>query len=126
MHFFVPKASPEEAESAYAQLAEWCRRPLPKGDRRIYEIDWVHDGEEWTATVGEPLRGRRIRTRRVRGETVAKTTRLSDAAVVLAIFPGAPYLVVTDAVPLGTTRSAWVNPFMAGVPEAIRYFESVP
>ena len=41
---------------------------------------------------------------------------MSDPAVVQAIFPGDPYVVVTDKRPIGTARSKWENPFMAGRP----------
>jgi hypothetical protein len=64
----------------------------------------------------------------VHGERIASVGRrkagmkVRDPAVVLAIFPGVPWLVVTDARPVGTKLSAWVNPFMAGRPERFEYF----
>lgn len=98
------------------------RAPLPI-EERIYEIQWSHDGEEWTATVGASLRGTRTQTRRINGERREVTDRLSDAARVLAIFSGVPYVVVTDARPLGHGRSRWSNPFMAGDPGLVRRFD---
>lgn len=47
-----------------------------------------------------------------RGEADDVTTRLSDGATVLAIFPGNPYLVVTDAWPMTDRFSGWENPFL--------------
>lgn len=123
MHFFVPKADPDEAESVYGQLAACCGRPVPAHGRRISSITFTHNGEQWTAEVGKRLSGSRTRQRRRKGGVVEVTTPLSDAATVLAIFGGAPYLVVTDARPLGGQISAWVNPFMAGQPTNVTYFQ---
>ena len=53
--FFVPAATPDNQEMVYADFAEWCGRPVPELERRIYSIPYVHDGEEWTATVGQTL-----------------------------------------------------------------------
>ena len=50
--FFVPAATPDEQESVYADMAADCNRAVPDPDRRIYSITYVHDGAEWTATVG--------------------------------------------------------------------------
>lgn len=122
----MPKASRDETERIYQELAEWCQRPIPNVDQRIYEIEWEHDGEEWTAIVGEKLRGQRVRVRRRRGRDVETRTPLSDSATVLAIFAGEPYFVVTDARPLGSVVSAWVNPLMAGRPRDVRYFANAP
>src|SRR5579875_2980020 len=70
--FFVPPEhpdfTPEQQEAAYAEFAAMCRRPVPESDKRIYSITYVHDGEEWTATVGEPLRGVRYKTVRSHGQ----------------------------------------------------------
>lgn len=123
--FSVPHAeTPEEAERVYASFAEWCRVPVPPPGKRIHSITYVHDGEEWTATVGEQLRGRRTRTMRRKAGPTEVTTRLSDSATVLAIFPGSPYLVVTDARPITSRPSGWENPFMAGRPRGISYFDA--
>lgn len=90
--FFVPAATLEDQESAYADLAKLSRCAVPPVERRIYSIAYTHDGEEWTATVGEHLKGARYRTSRVRGQKVEREQRLSDPAVVLAIFRRQPFL----------------------------------
>ena len=105
----------------YAELAEWCGR-APDA-RRIQSIDYLHDGVIWRATVGEPLRGTKTQRRRRGGKAVDVSTPVSDPATVLAIFPGTPYLVVTNGRPLTDLVSWWANPFMAGKPEVVRYFE---
>ena len=120
--FFVPAATPENEESVYANFAEACRAAVPPRERRIYSITYVHDGEEWTATVGKELRGVRRRTVRRRGQSTEQETRVSDPALVLAIFAGYPYMVVTNAGIDPGVRSAWVNPFMAGQPRSVTYF----
>lgn len=122
--FFVPKASSsEDAEHLYANLAQLCGRPVPEPAQRVFQIEWVHDGDCWVATVGERLHGRRTRTRRRKGTAREVTEPLSDPAIVLAIFPEVPYLVVTDARPLGSAPSSWANPFMAGRPTSINRFD---
>ena len=123
MKFFVPHATPEETEDVYASFAEMCGRGVPPPERRIYSIRFISDGEEWTATVGEQLRGTDTRTRRRKGQKVEVTRRLSDQAVVLAIFAGTPYMVATNARPLTGVVSKFVNPFMAGQPATVTFFE---
>ncbi len=118
--FFVPAAAPENQEEVYAGFAEWCRKPVPPPQRRVYQIVWVHDGEEWTATVGEHLHGVKLRRRRGRGP-VERGAPVTDPAIVLAIFADAPYTVITNARISGAT-SQWVNPFMAGEPRSVIYF----
>lgn len=124
--FFVPEASDDQAEQTYEALAAFAgRAPLPV-ERRIYEIVWMHDGEEWTATVGATLRGSLTKTKTVRGARREVTQRLSSSARVLAIFPGDPYLVVTDAQPIGPRPSDWANPLGAGGPSGVRRFDPPP
>jgi hypothetical protein len=103
-------------------FAEWCHRPVPKLTERIYSITYVHDGEDWTATVGETLRGVRHRSTRSRGKKIERTLQLTDPAIVLAVFPGTPFMVVTNHRLAGNVGSAWGNPFMAGQPKSIMYF----
>lgn len=123
MQIFVPNVEPESAEAAYQDLARFAAcEPAPTGER-IASISFRHDGNDWTATVGQSLSGLRVESKRRKGGRVQVKTRLSDAAVVLAIFAGRPYIVVTDARPLGEKSSYWVNPFMAGQPESVSYFE---
>ena len=121
--FFVPAATLETQESVYAGFAEWCKCSVPKLEQRVYSITYIHDGEEWTATVGERLHGIRRRTSRSRGKTIERTIRLSDPALVLAIFPGEPFMVVTNHRIAGNVGSAWENPFFAGQPRSVSYFK---
>lgn len=121
--FFVPAATTDNQESVYAEFARWCGRPVPSPERRIYSITFVHDGEEWTATVGEALRGKRFRTTRSRGMKIEREQPVSDPAIVLAIFPGIPYIVVTNHRIGGrNVGSRWENPFFAGEPDSVTFF----
>ena len=123
--FFVPECSPEKAEQIYLELATWCRRSPPSDNaKRIYSIEWAHDGETWTATVGQRLSGERVRSRRQRGEWRETSTPLKDGAVVLAIFAPDPFMVVTNAAPIARVLTKWANPFMAGEPSGITYFRA--
>jgi hypothetical protein len=116
--FFVPKAEPETWEARYAELAGWCNLTPPAPDKRVYSIQFRHDGDEWTATVGRSLSGTR---RQCKGRQTEETG-LADPAVVLAIFPGRIWMVVTDHRIAGGSFSKWQNPFMAGKPESVSYF----
>lgn len=121
--FFVPAATTDNQESVYAEFARWCSRPVPSLERRIYSIAFVHDGEEWTATVGETLRGKRFRTTHSRGMKIEREQPVSDPAIVLAIFPGIPYIVVTNHRIGGrNVGSRWENPFFAGEPDSVTLF----
>ena len=120
--FFVPNAHPGKDEDLYASLAKMAgRSPLPPGER-IQSISWSHNGEEWVATVGEQLRGTKTQMRTRQKKRVEVTERLKDPATVLAIFPGSPYMVVTN-LGLDAVRSHWANPFMAGQPNSVRLFD---
>jgi hypothetical protein len=122
--FFIPEISAEKQEQIYAELAAWCScKPLAP-EERIYSIGFVHDGEVWTATVGKRLSGRRIKRRKRGVEWIELTTPLSDGAMVVAIFAGAPYMVVTNARPFSRVTTAWENPFMAGEPSSITRFST--
>ena len=122
--FFVPGATPDTQEYVFAGLAKFANQPVPVSDPRVYSIVFDHDLLEWTASVGESLRG--IRLRRVKGGAMELTVSVSIPAMVLAIFPGDPYLVVTDDL-LGNTSvgSHLENPFLAGRPRSVVRF-SVP
>jgi len=122
--FFVPAATSENQESVYAELAGLCRCAAPAMERRIYSISYTHDGEDWTATVGEHLKGVSYQTSRVRGRKVEREHRLSDPAIVLAIFEGNPFFVVTNHRLAGNVGSRWEHPFMAGRPHAVAYFST--
>jgi hypothetical protein len=120
--FFVPfTTSMADAEAAYEQLAKMCHRAPPPKDQRIYSITFSHNGQIWEATVGQRLRGREVKTTKAKGVRREHEISLSDPAVVVAIYPGAPYFVATALEP-NTGRSAWENPFMAGQPSSVAYF----
>ena len=69
--FFVPDVAPDKYEEVFQGLAKFCGSEPPPIDRRIYSIIFVHDGEEWTATVGEQMRGIRLPNRRSRSKKPA-------------------------------------------------------
>lgn len=121
--FFVPAATAENLEAVYADLAKFCGQPPQPSERRIYSITYVHNGETWTATVGKKLSGKGSRTKRIKGKNVEQSYGVSDPATVLAIFPGYPYMVVTNHRLAGNVGSAWENPFLAGQPKSVTYFE---
>jgi hypothetical protein len=81
--FFLPQCLPESEEAVYAHIAETCVREVPPIGRRIYSIDFEHDGIVWTATVGEHLRGRK--SVRVRGKETVEWN-IGDPALVLQSF----------------------------------------
>ena len=119
----IPGVATPDAEAEYARLAEACGSPVPPIGQRIYSISCVHDGERWTATVGQRLKGTRhkiIRHRKTK-TTLEYDIPLDDCAVVVAIFPGVPYRVVTDSGRTNGGRSHWENPFFAGNP-GVTYF----
>ncbi len=121
-HFFVPEATSDTQESIYASFAAWCRSPIPSPDRRVYSITYITKGTEWTATVGECLRGTRYVTTRSHGQKNEQMQFVSDPATVLAIFEGTPFMVVTNqGMPRGV-GSVLANPFLAGHPKSIVYF----
>lgn len=122
--FFVPDTDPEHVEERYAGLAKWAQRPVPPLGERVYSITYMHDGEEWTATVGEQLAGVRRKEGTSRGRRIERVTQLADPATVLAILPGTPYIVVTDHRTTRGVRSAWENPFMAGRPRSVTLFQN--
>jgi hypothetical protein len=120
--FFVPAAPTEMQESVYADLAKLCNCAVPDFGKRIFTIVFVHEGEEWTATVGEKLRG--IRHQIIKSQVMKSQQGrpVGDPALVLAIFPGAPFMVVTNHRIAGSVGSAWQNPFLAGEPKSVTYF----
>ena len=120
--FFVPFTESEsEAESAYSTLAHSCHAALPPLNNRVYSITFKHNGETWVATVGERLAGSKLHVSKSKDVQKQHQVPLSDPAVVVAIFAGNPYFVVTATEP-GIGRSAWENPFMAGSPSAVVHF----
>jgi len=121
-HFFVPNSSPDDAENVFTGMARTCGAEVPPVGERVYSITFTHDGQLWTATVGQTLRGEERRIRRRRGQRYESTTQLQDPATVLAIFPGRPFYVLTDASRGTAVMSQWANPFMA-TPDSITLFD---
>ena len=122
--FFLPRAADDEqAERLYEALAEFAGcEPAPPG-QRVRAIEFDADGARWTAEVGEALRGQRTTSRLRRGELVEHTEVLGSATRVLAIYPGTPHVVVTDAQPITGAPSEWANPFTAR-PERVTRFDA--
>ncbi len=92
-------------------------------ERRIRSITFVHDGTEWTATVGEPMRGVHRRQVRGKGGAIETSEPRSDPATVIEIRAGTPYIVTTNEGRPSRVGSAWENPFMAGRPRKVEYFD---
>ncbi len=120
--FLVPDETPETQESVFADLARIAQSPVPPLAERIYSITYLHDGEEWTATVGESLRGISRKITRSKGKKKERPFPVADPAIVLAIFPGVSYIVVTNHGFPRNVGSAWVNPFLAGQPKSVTRF----
>ena len=124
--FFVPAATAETQESVYADFAKWCSVSVPPPGRRVASIVFKHNGEVWHATVGETMRGTKYSTHKVKGQKVERSQSLSDPALVLAIFPGSTFMVVTNHRLVGNVGSRWENPFLAGQPESTTFFAGRP
>lgn len=120
--FFIPGITSDKQEEVYANFALLCDEPVADVVRRIYSITFVHNSEEWTATVGETLRGVRHAKVRSRGKKISRILQLTDPALVLAIFSGNPLKVVTNSHPIGGVRSQWANPFLVGQITSTVYF----
>ncbi|RBY85917.1 hypothetical protein [Blastococcus sp. TF02A-26] len=120
--FFLPRATDDEqAERLYEALAEFAGcEPAPPG-RRVRCVQFDQDGARWTAEVGEELRGVRTTQQLRRGELIERTETLTSPTRVLAIYPGTPLVVVTDAQPITGASSEWANPFTA-VPDQVVLF----
>ena len=122
--FFLPRASDaEQAERLYDALAEFAGCEPAPADRRVHAIAFAHDGARWKAEVGEELTGRRTTQQLRRGELIERTEHLSSSSRVLAVYPGTPFVVVTDAQPITGTPSEWANPFHAQ-PDQVTYFDA--
>ena len=121
--FFLPRAGDDDqAERLYDALAEFAGcEPAPPG-QRVQSIAFTQDGAQWVAAVGEELAGRRTTQQLRRGELIERTEELSSATRVLAVYPGTPFVVVTDAQPITGTPSEWANPFTA-VPDRVTLFD---
>jgi hypothetical protein len=122
--FFLPRATDDEqAERLYDALAEFAGCEPAPADRRVHSIAFVSEGAQWVAEVGEELSGRRTTQQLRRGEVVERTEHLSSSSRVLAIYPGKPFVVVTDAQPITGAPSEWANPFQAE-PSSVTYFDA--
>ncbi|SEP23896.1 hypothetical protein [Trujillonella endophytica] len=121
--FFLPRAADDEqAERLYEALAEFAGcEPAPRG-QRVRAIEFVQDGARWTAAVGEQLRGERTTQQLRRGEVLERTEVLTSGTRVLAVYPGTPFVVVTDAQPITGAASEWANPFTAA-PDRVTLFD---
>ncbi|HEX8643339.1 MAG TPA: hypothetical protein VF702_05430 [Allosphingosinicella sp.] len=112
--FFVPGVDAENQERVYEELAALANVATPVRKDRVYSITWRHDGVEWTATVGEQLRGSQTITKgRGRLQRMITIPR-SSSDTVLAIFRGLPFVIVHD----NQTRT-WNLPIYAGNPSRI-------
>ena len=120
--FFLPASSPDTVETDFASVAQMAHRAVPELSERIYSITYAHNCEEWTATVGQQLHGVQRRKVRSGGSSVERERSVSDPATVLAIFPGTPYVVVTNYRIAVNVGSKWENPFMAGQPKSVIRF----
>jgi hypothetical protein len=122
--FFLPRASDsEQAERLYDALAEFAGcEPAPRG-QRVQSIAFAQDGAQWVAEVGKELSGQRTTQQLRRGELVERTETLASTSRVLAVYPGTPFVVVTDAQPITGTPSEWANPFLAQ-PDQVTYFDA--
>jgi hypothetical protein len=122
--FFLPRATDDEqAERLYEALAEFAAcEPAPAG-QRVQSIAFTHDGATSVAAVGEELTGRRTTQQLRRGELIERIEELSSPSRVLAIYPGTPFVVVTDAAPITGAQSEWANPFSA-TPDRVTCFDA--
>jgi hypothetical protein len=121
--FFVPRASDaEQAERLYAAFAEFAGVEPAVPRERVRSITFSQDGAEWVAEVGAELRGRRTTRQLRRGELIERTEELSSTSRVLAVYPGVPFTVVTDAAPITSAASEWANPFSAE-PDGVTLFD---
>lgn len=113
--FFLPFLQSDFQESAYAHLARKCNRPVPAAGARIFSVSFELNGFIWIARVGECLKGNRPGQMRhgTRGR------RSEDPAMVVAIFPGAPYCVVTDGAP---GRGSHFDDIFSVTPLAVELF----
>lgn len=111
MEFFIPKAgSGDEATVLYEGFAQRVGAQVPGPGERVASIDFVSRGETWRATVGERLQ------------------RLDppgdDPSLVLAIFPGPAWQIVTDGGALDGPPSAFKPFIVAGLPTSVDLFDA--
>lgn len=113
--FFLPMAPGEMSdEEGLSELARFAGCPVPPEGQRVYSITYKHNGEVWTSTVGETSRGTGWKTIGRGRNKREREIPLSDPCIVLAIFPGNPYTIVTDNGIRKRRASNWANPFIMG------------
>lgn len=116
--FFIPHIDADKQEAAYAELAQMVGTVTANLERRVYSIVWTHDNVEWTATVGEQLRGiATIVQGRGRDKRERRVPRSTDDTV-LAIFEGVPFLIAHD-----NKSRIWNVPILAGEPITVVRFD---
>ena len=115
--FFVPEVPAEKQEEVYTALAHRCGCAVPQPKDRVYSIRFRHDGEDWTATVGEELRGTKTVTKGRGRNKIERSVPLSNSSKVVAIFDGVPFFVWHNG-----ASHIWANPFMAGRPYMVTLF----
>lgn len=106
--FFIPLVDAAHQEEAYHGMAAFVGGvPLPSHER-IYSITFRHDGEVWTATVGERMKGKATATSAVGRERAEPDPLRWSADTVIAIYAGGtvPYLIAHD----GAGRNRWNMP----------------
>lgn len=107
--FFVPLVEPDNQEAAYQDMAKFAGAAPRAAGNRIYSMTWRHDGVVWTATVGETLTGvETVTIGRGRDRKYREVPRSTNDTV-MAIFPGAPGLIVHD-----DKSKRWANPILTG------------
>ena len=120
--FFVPRASDgEQADRLYDAFAEFAGCEPAPPEQRVRSITFTQDGAQWVASVGEELRGERRTQQLRRGELIERTETLTSTSRVLAVYPGSPFTVVTDAQPITSAPSEWANPFTVEPSEVVHF-----
>lgn len=121
--FFVPFTPSDAVEARYVLLAQraGCFAAPPR-EERIASVSFAHNGEEWTAEVGKRLYGKRSDGLMLNGQQLIREHETDDPAVVLAIFPGNPYVVITDGGKAEQRISRWSDRFTVGRPFHVAYF----
>lgn len=124
MHrFFVGGVAETDAEAEYLRLAKTAGADAASSGRRVRQIFFRIGRESWVATVGQSPAGTRPVHRRQKGQLATTTEKLADESIVLAIFAGDPFLIVTTAAPAGAAESRWTGPVPAK-PSKIVYFDA--
>lgn len=112
--FFVPMVAADEQEEAYKELAHFVGSQPHAPDKRIYSMTWKHKGVEWTATVGETLRGTELKQIGKGQNSTYREVPRSTSDTVLAIFADVPYKIVHD-----NKSRVWNVPIYAGEPSRV-------